>query len=69
MSLTRADLNWATCTMPGCAVSHDDDELVIAGQCHPVGGTIVTYNKQTGDLTLKCYECARFIGEIQVASP
>lgn len=62
MALTRAELDSASCSDPGCECS---DVLYFHGKCHPESATFTYYSN--GMLVVECATCETMIAEISVA--
>lgn len=67
-ALTRQDLDFGRCDVPGCDHSGHDTNLHIYGRCHPQGTITACYSKATGAITFRCAECSALIVEVKVAA-
>jgi hypothetical protein len=65
MGYTQEHLKDVKCGNPACTSC--DDELVLNPICHPGAGCEVSYTKSTGELTVRCNECKKFVADISVA--
>jgi hypothetical protein len=64
--LTRVELDATGCSNPGC--DHDHTVLFFHPRCHPHRGLIVSYDKRTGLISMKCRVCKRPLRDIAVAA-
>lgn len=65
MTLTRAELDAATCSNPGCAHDHDDGPLYLHATCHAAAPVDTRY--EHGEIVLTCGLCDREVARIAVA--
>ena len=64
--LTRAVLDRAQCSVPGC--THEDhSQMFVHGSCHPRAGLVASYHLARGSLALYCKQCSKLVAEIAVA--
>lgn len=63
---TRELLDRLRCTNPHCDHKHGGVFNLIA-PCHPRAGLDVSYNQETGRLSLECHRCKVEIAQIEVA--
>jgi hypothetical protein len=64
MTMRRKDLAALGCSDPDCG--HDHRIIYFHGSCHLGAGTWVSYDKETGRLTIECAECETPIAHIDV---
>jgi hypothetical protein len=62
--LTRAKLDAMGCGMPNC--DHDHTRTFLTPRCHVGGPVEAYYDKSTGLMNFRCYECETFIAAIVV---
>ncbi len=65
LPLTQADLDDKGCGLPNC--EHDHSTLFLHARCHIQKGTMVSYEKATGVLTIVCAHCGKVVAKILVA--
>lgn len=65
VALTRAALDVAQCSRPGCTERHGP--LILHSRCHHADPTWAEYDAATGQLRVFCATCATTIVRIQVA--
>jgi hypothetical protein len=65
MTLTQHELNTKGCSNPDC--DHDHSILYISPGCHDDGGTVIRYEKTTGEIVISCDVCERDVVRILVA--
>jgi hypothetical protein len=63
--LTRQTLADQGCGTPFCG--HDHTVLFLHSRCHVNGGTSVSYDKRTGELTIVCARCKTLVAKVKVA--
>lgn len=64
LPLTRAQLDTRVCPCGNC----NDRYLYLKGKCHPNAGVEACYNKQNGELTLRCKKCNAPVVKVKVAA-
>jgi hypothetical protein len=64
-TLTRQDLDAVRCRVAGC--QHDHGVLYFHGSCHPNSPVWACYEKQTGEIVIRCGKCEQLIARVAVA--
>jgi hypothetical protein len=64
--LTQSDLKGIRCGNPACEDNHPI--LFMTPGCHQKGAVEATYDKSTGVLTIRCYECEKEVGRFLLAA-
>jgi len=62
--LTTKNLDALKCSSPKC--KHEDCELFLHPKCHEGGGTMVSYQKGSGEILIACNVCGKHIVRIMV---
>lgn len=65
LPLTREHLDQTGCGTPNC--QHDHTVLYLHARCHPREGTVSSYDKRTGTITVKCKRCKALVVEVLIA--
>lgn len=64
--LTRQQLDKMKCQKPGC--NCNSRTIFFDQDCHPGSGSIISYDKDTGNLVIQCWECETVIDEVSVGA-